>query len=411
MVEPADTSRRSDSVSGLQPGHSDEPKRARWNSPVEFTITCIGYAVGLGNFWRFPYLCYSHGGGAFLVPYTLVLLFIGIPLFLLELGVGQKAQIGATHAWANMHPALAGIGYAGTSATFMVALYYNVIVAWAIWFLVHSFTAPLPWSEPDLTNATSPVLANLSSTNATITNAALTFFEVDTLHCRGERPTCSWRDIDDWTLVQPSLFDAGGLVGPLVPCLAVGWFLIWLCVCKGIESLGRVAWFTAIFPYIVLTILLVRGLTLPGAEVGLRFYLEPKFDKLLDIQVWIAAASQIFYSTGVGWGTLVAFASYNDHHHNFVRDAWVVPLINCGTSFLAGLVVFSVLGFMATTAGISVEELEMEGSGLAFVAYPQAIAQMPGAPFFAVLFFVMVICLGVDSQFAMVETVRHPPSQ
>ena len=139
--------------------------------------------------------------------------------------------------------------------------------------------------------------------------------------------------------------------------------------------------------------------------MGLKFYLTPKFEKLGNMEVWVAAASQIFYSTGVGWGTLVAFASYNEKSHNFLRDAWLVPLINCGTSFLAGLVVFSVLGFMATQAGVTVEELRMQGSGLAFVAYPQALSQMPGAQFFSVMFFVMVVCLGVDSQFAMVETV------
>ena len=167
----------------------------------------------------------------------------------------------------------------------------------------------------------------------------------------------------------------------------------------------QVAWFTAIFPYIVLAILLVRGLTLEGASVGLSFYLSPSFEKLTHGEVWVAAASQIFYSTGVGWGTLIAFASYNDKGHNYVRDAWMVPLINCGTSFLAGLVVFSVLGFMAAQSGVSIEELQLQGSGLAFVAYPQALAQMPGAQFFSVMFFFMVICLGVDSQFAMVETV------
>jgi len=105
-------------------------ERARWGNPIEFTISCIGYAVGLGNFWRFPYYCYQYGGGAFLVPYTLVLLIIGVPLFLLELYVGQKHQVSAAHAWAQIHPAFGGLGLAGVVATFFVALYYNVIVAW-----------------------------------------------------------------------------------------------------------------------------------------------------------------------------------------------------------------------------------------------------------------------------------------
>jgi hypothetical protein len=119
--------------------------------------------------------------------------------------------------------------------------------------------------------------------------------------------------------------------------------------------------------------------------------------------VWVSAASQIFYSLGIGWGTLPVFASYNHHHHNFIRDAWVVPLINCGTSFLAGLVVFAVLGNMSVSSGISIDEMEIEGSGLAFVVYPAAIATLPAAPVFAFLFFLMLLCLGLDSQFSMVS--------
>ena len=308
-----------------------------------------------------------------------------------QLYVGQKLQIGASQAWACIHPALGGIGVAGTMATFFVALYYNVIVAWAIWFLGNSFGNPLAWDD-----------------SGNSTTGAIDFWEVATLGCRGNRSTCSWTNVTGWAEVEargPNLWQTGGLVGPLVGCLAFGWFLIWLCVSKGIESLGKVAWFTAIFPYFVLAILLVRGLTLPGASAGLHFYLSPRFDRLGDPKVWIAAASQIFYSTGVGWGTLIAFASYNKTDHNYMRDAWLVPLINCGTSFLAGLVVFSVLGFMATEQGVRVEELRLQGSGLAFVAYPSALSQMYGANLFAFLFFIMVICLGVDSQFAMVETV------
>jgi len=168
---------------------------------------------------------------------------------------------------------------------------------------------------------------------------------------------------------------------------------------------GKVAWFTALFPYAVLLALLVRGLSLPGAHVGLKWYLTPSFDKLAEPQVWVAAASQIFYSTGIGWGTLPAFASYNRHDHNFVRDAWLVPVINCGTSFLAGLVVFSVLGDMSQETGVPIDEMQIEGSGLAFVVYPQAIAKLPVAPLFALLFFTMLLCLGLDSEFSMVETI------
>ena len=212
---------------------------------MEFTITCIGYAVGLGNFWRFPYYCNQYGGGAFLVPYTLVLLIIGMPLFFLELYVGQKRQVAATEAWPQYHKAFGGIGVAGTLATFFVALYYNVIVAWALWFLGNSFGSPLPWAD-----------AAPNAPNATIGTGAVDFWEVTTLQCRGHTlPSCNWDNITDWSVLeddsggggfganttgQPNLFDTGGLVPSLTLCLFLGWFLIWLCVCKGIESLGKV---------------------------------------------------------------------------------------------------------------------------------------------------------------------------
>ena len=139
-------------------------ERQRWSSKAEFLITLVGYAVGLGNFWRFPYLCYKYGGGAFLVPYTIVLIVVGMPLFCLELGVGQKYQLGPLQLWGQIHPMLGGLGWASTAVTFFVALYYNVIVAWAFWYLGNSFQSPLPWAEERA--------------------GATEFWEIDTLGCR-----------------------------------------------------------------------------------------------------------------------------------------------------------------------------------------------------------------------------------
>ena len=376
------------------------PTRQRWSSPFEFLVTCVGYAVGLGNFWRFPYLCYKHGGGAFLVPYSIVLVVIGMPLFLLELGVGQKFQAGPLQAWRKIHPSLAGVGMTGVLVTFFVALYYNIIVAWTLWYLFHSFASPLPWAADQ--------------------GGASTFWEESTLRCRPSlhvpNATCSWEGLDFGA--QPS--GAPGLFSPglqrlrttsapppphrctsapplhrrctaAAPPLQARW-----CGrsspascsrgCSSTAACARasppsarcahdprphrtsrapsappalplhlprplrasqprplspqpytrggvhgadatltddaqVALFTAIFPYLVLLVLLGRGVTLPGARLGLQYYLTPSWSKLASPTVWIAAASQIFYSCGVGWGTLVAFASYNDPAHNFVRRA------------------------------------------------------------------------------------------
>ena len=241
------------------------PARQRWNSPFEFFITCVGYAVGLGNFWRFPYLCYKHGGGAFLVPYSIVLVVIGMPLFLLELGVGQKFQVGPLQVWQRIHPALAGIGLTAALVTFFVALYYNVIVAWALWYLFHSFAYPLPWA------------ADQGGANA--------FWEESTLHCRprhAPNATCSWDGLDFGAeppgapgLFSPGLHrlrtasaprlhrlrtasapphhcasapplplraSAGEVVWPLFGCLVLAWLLVYCCVCKGVASIGKVSY-------------------------------------------------------------------------------------------------------------------------------------------------------------------------
>jgi hypothetical protein len=222
-----------------------QPKpRAKWAHPMEFTVACIGYAVGLGNFWRFPALCFNNGGGAFLVPYAIVLLLIGIPLFLLELGMGQRFQLGGGEIWQRVHPMLKGVGIASTIGTFIVCCYYNVVVAWSLWYLFKGMASPLPWDNRF--------------------GGALQFWEVDTLHCRASaNVSCSW-DADTRWPQRPGLAHPGPFVWPLVGCLALAWLLVWLCVVKGVQSAGNVAWFTALFPYAVLIIMLVRGLTLEG---------------------------------------------------------------------------------------------------------------------------------------------------
>jgi len=180
---------------------------------------------------------------------------------------------------------------------------------------------------------------------------------------------------------------------------------VYFCLYKGIKSSGKVAYFTAIFPYIVLLALLIRGATLPGAVDGIIFYLKPDFNKLLEPQVWIDAASQIFFSLSVGLGGLVTFASYNKFHNNCERDAVVVSSINCMTSLFGGFVIFSVIGFMAHTLHKDVKDVVSSGPGMGFVAYPEGIAQMPAASVWAVMFFFMLFTIGLGSQFVFTSTI------
>ena len=192
---------------------------------------------------------------------------------------------------------------------------------------------------------------------------------------------------------------------PLVLCIGVVYCLLYISLFKGVKSSGKVVWITATMPYVVLTILLVRGLMLEGAVDGITFYLTVDWNKLLTTQVWIDAAIQIFYSVGAGFGVHLAYASYNKFHNNCYRDCLVPSAVNSFTSLFSGFVIFTYLGYMAKSQNKSIEDVADQGPGLVFEVYPQAVATLPGSQFWSVIFFFMLIMLGMDSAMGGLECV------
>ncbi|XP_020797846.1 sodium-dependent serotonin transporter isoform X1 [Drosophila serrata] len=367
-----------------------ERTRETWGQKAEFLLAVIGFAVDLGNVWRFPYICYQNGGGAFLVPYCLFLIFGGLPLFYMELALGQFHRCGCLSIWKRICPALKGVGYAICLIDIYMGMYYNTIIGWAVYYLFASFTSKLPWTSCDNpwnTNNCMPV----TSENFTelSTSPAKEFFERRVLES----------------------YKGNGLdfMGPVKPTLALCVFgvfvLVYFSLWKGVRSAGKVVWVTALAPYVVLIILLVRGVSLPGADEGIKYYLTPEWHKLKNSKVWIDAASQIFFSLGPGFGTLLALSSYNKFNNNCYRDALITSSINCLTSFLAGFVIFSVLGYMAYVQKTSIDKVGLEGPGLVFIVYPEAIATMSGSVFWSIIFFLMLITLGLDSTFGGLEAM------
>lgn len=360
--------------------------RPTWSRQIEFTLAGIGCAVGLGNVWRFPYLCYRSGGGAFLVPYLLMLVLLGIPLLYMELTVGQYTRRGPVHALAIVCPLLKGVGIASVAISFIMCTYYNVVITWALYYLFSSFQDPLPWQSCNNTwntaNCTNhPTNSSYSST------ASQEFFKYKMLQ------------------QTDSVEEAGQIRWELFLILILAWILIYLCIFKGVKSTGKVVYFTALFPYVILIALLINNAQLPGALNGITFFIVPEWSKLLSVEVWVNAAAQIFNSIGIGFGSLLAMSSYNSFNNNVLKDTLLIAIINSFTSILAGFVIFSAFGYMSYLQGIPVSQLAVDGPGLVFVVYPQAFAQMPLPQLWAVLFFFMLLCLGLDSEFAMVEVM------
>lgn len=369
--------------------------RQNWSKKLEFILACVGYSVGLGNVWRFPYLCFSSGGGAFLIPFFFMLIICGVPLMYMELAVGQYTRQGPIGAIAKLCPFFKGAGLATVVISFLFTTYYNIIITWACYYLFSSFTSVLPWthckhdwSSPlcwDGTSATGNE-SNFIQLNNTISPTENFFMNNVLKKTSGIEKQGTIR----WELVLLLMF-----------C----WILVYFCIWKGPKGTGKVVYVTAIFPYVVLLILVIRGLTLPGAIDGVLFFIKPKWYQLTEAKVWMNAAIQNFNSLGIAFGGLITMSSYNKFHNNIIKDVMTIAIVDAFTCILAGFAIFSILGALALSQNKNVEDVVQEGPGLVFIIYPQGFSEMPASQFFAFLFFIMLIFLGIDSQFAGVEVV------
>ncbi|XP_062854199.1 sodium- and chloride-dependent GABA transporter 2-like [Trichomycterus rosablanca] len=362
---------------------SNVQQRGQWSSKKEFILAVAGEIIGLGNMWRFPYLCYKNGGGVFFIPYLVFLFACGIPLFFLEVSLGQYTSQSAVTSWRKICPLFQGLGLGSQVVVFYCSIYYAVILAWAFLYLFFSFSSELPWA---------------SCSNPWNTETCVEFVSMgknfSTLH-NATSPVLEFWDMNK----------LGNVRWELALCLLLAWIICFFCVYNGVKSSGKVVYFTATFPYLMLVVLLVRGLTLPGATDGIKFYLYPDPSRLSDPQVWMDAGTQIFFSYSVCMGCLISLGSYNKYNNNCYKDCVYLCLLNSGTSFVAGFAIFSVLGFMAYEQEIDISAVAESGPGLAFIAYPRGVAMMPVPQLWAVCFFIMVILLGLDTEFVGLESL------
>ncbi|XP_030644623.1 sodium-dependent neutral amino acid transporter B(0)AT1-like [Chanos chanos] len=411
--------------------------RPQWDNKAQYMLTCVGFCVGLGNVWRFPYLCQSHGGGAFMIPFLILLVLEGIPLLHLEFAIGQRLRKGSVGVWRSISPYLTGVGIASLLVSFVVGMYYNTIMAWVMWYFFNSFQDPLPWSQcPINENRTGPVSECARSSPVDY------FWYRETLN------------------TSPDIADSGGLQWWLVLCLFCAWIVLYVCCIRGIETTGKAVYVTSTLPYVVLTIFLIRGLTLKGSLNGIKFLFTPDVNELMNPSTWLDAGAQVLFSFSLAFGGLISFSSYNSVHNNCEQDAVIISIINGLTSVYSATVIYSIIGFRATQKydeclernildllnafdlpegnitesnydeslqslnstfpdiiqGLNLKTCDMqsflsqgvEGTGLAFIVFTEAITKMPISPLWSVLFFIMLFCLGLSTMFGNIEGVVVP---
>ncbi|KAH8022516.1 hypothetical protein HPB51_025079 [Rhipicephalus microplus] len=265
--EAEDNEESSCTTSGLgsQQDLAGVPSRGKWAGKADFIFGCISYAVGLGNVWRFPYLCYENGGGAFLIPYFICLITTAIPMFYLEVAMGQYLSRGGIGIW-GIVPMFKGIGIASLTIVTLSNIYYMVIVAWILFYLISSFTEVLPWKH----------CGNHWNTE--------NCWEYNETHAAPHNKSVS-PIVEFWENhvlgISSGLHEIGNMRLELALYLFLSWFIVYVVIWRGLHQSGKIVWVTAIFPYVCLFVLLVRGVTLQGSIDGLLFYVTPDWSQLL----------------------------------------------------------------------------------------------------------------------------------
>ncbi|NDL57714.1 sodium-dependent transporter [Phytoactinopolyspora sp. XMNu-373] len=340
-------------------------EREQWGTRAGFILAAVGSAIGLGNIWRFPYVAYESGGGAFLLPYLIALLTAGIPLLIMEYTIGRRARRSPPLAYRSLSRRAETIGWWQVAICLVIATYYAVIIAWAMRYT--GFSVGQDWgTDPE------------------------SFLISDFLQ-RAD---------------QPGMISSyvAGVAWPLVAVWVITLGVLALGVRRGIERANKI--FIPLL-VVVFAILVVQSLTLDGAADGLDAFFSPDWSAITDGSVWVAVYGQIFFSLSVGFGIMITYASYLRRRADLTGSAMVAGFANSSFEILAGIGVFAAIGFMAANAGVGVGEVLDEGGiGLAFIAFPTIISSMPaGSGLFGILFFGALVIAGLSSLISIVQVV------
>ncbi len=339
-------------------------KREQWGSRPGFILAAVGSAIGLGNIWRFPYMAYENGGGAFFIPYLFAMISAGIPFMIMEFTLGHKLRGAAPRAFSKLGVKLEWLGWFQVFIAAIIAVYYVAIIGWAISYLGYSFTQS--WG---------------ADTNA--------FFFSEYLQLGENSPS-----------------KLGNLQMHIVIPMVLAWGITFAAIFTGIKGgIERASKIMMPLLFLMVIGLITRVVFLPGALDGVNYLFEPDFSKITDPTVWSAAYGQIFFTLSVGFAIMIAYSSYLPEKSDINNNAFMTVLINCGFSITSGVLIFAVLGYMAQDQAKPITEVVTAGVGLAFVTIPAAINLLPAPYILGPLFFLALVVAGLSSHISIIEAV------
>ncbi|XP_042775594.1 orphan sodium- and chloride-dependent neurotransmitter transporter NTT5-like isoform X2 [Panthera leo] len=414
---------------------------------TEDILMQVAFSIGLGSIWRFPYLCQRNGGGSFILMYFFMLLSFGIPLLYMEMIMGHWLRVDNIRVWKQLVPWLGGIGYASILVCILMSLYNSVIITWSLSYLANSFDNSLPWNQCPLVKTT-----NVTDLSCLRTVSHQYFWYHTTLSASGH--------IEE---------GVDALVLHLTLGIFAAWFLLFLTMITGLKISMQILIFSVFLLYIVLLCFLIRSLFLEGAVASLRRMVTTELSSWASLDLWRQAGGHVVYSLGLGLGTTINFSS-KAGGNSYIQVASLVALVNLVTSLLLTSIIFIVLEFWATTSGHTCVEKSvsklislikkgvlpqdakppedilllpaldyldwisnlpqhlqypvihfspscsimtqkdkfMEGPGLAFAAFSQAISLFPGASLWAILFFLALVIMGLSTLMSILEGIVCP---
>ena len=343
-------------------------EHAQWDSSIVFIFAMVGAAVGLGNIWRFSYVLYSNGGGSFFIPYFIAIVIMGIPFLILEYGVGFSFKESFLSIMNRINPKFEYVAWILVLFVFIVVIYYMVILSWDLIYLFSSF--PFSWG----------------------TDAA--FYFTNTVGG------------------SSNLDHAGVFLIPTTIGVVFLWVILWFISHKNVDKgIGSISKILIPLLFIIMGIIIIFSLNLPGASLGIATLLTPDWSKLLDVNIWLTAFSQIIFSLSMGQAIALIYASYLPKKSKLIDNVLIVVFSNSAFEIATSFGVFSILGYMSLTTGTPVNQLATEGTGLIFIVFPMIFNIMGSmGRILAPLLFLAILFAGITSALGFFEPMLNSVS-